>query len=386
MARVGRVVLSAGEKAELWTKWKAGASISEIGRMLGRSAGSVFSALQAKGGFAPTMRKRRQHCLTPAEREDISRGLVGGLSIQQLARQLGRAASTISREVTRNGGRGGYRAQQAEEHMWRRAARPKACVLNTTPALQSLVAEKLAEKWSPQQVAGWLKTMYPGDCRMQVSHETIYKSLFIQARGALKKELVAVLRSRRVMRRGRPAKTTGQSRGHISEAVSIRERPAEVEDRAVPGHWEGDLISGKANTHIATLVERHSRYVMLVKLSGKDSETVVSALVHHMQSLPRGLMASLTWDRGKEMAQHQRFTIAANVAVYFCDPQSPWQRGSNENTNGLLRQYFPKGTDLSCHSQEELDAVARQMNTRPRKTLGFRTPADIFNEAVALTG
>ena len=254
------------------------------------------------------------------------------------------------------------------------------------PALALVVAEKLRARWAPQQIAGWLKVEHGDDRTMRVSHETIYKSLFIQARGVLKKELMASLRSRRVMRRGRPSTRKRELRGQIVDAVSIRDRPAEVEDRAVPGHWEGDLVSGKGNTHIATLVERHSRYVVLARLESRQSEDVVAALVAQVRQLPAGLMASLTWDRGKEMAQHKRFSIATDVAVYFCDPHSPWQRGSNENTNGLLRQYFPKGTDLSVHSQQHLDEVAKELNTRPRMTLAFQTPAAILDKAFAASG
>ena len=248
-----------------------------------------------------------------------------------------------------------------------------------------VVAEKLDDHWSPQQVSGWLKVEYLNDRAMRVSHETIYKSLFIQARGVLKKELISRLRSKRMMRRGKTSTTQGQPRGQIVDAVSIRERPAEVEDRAIPGHWEGDLISGGKNTHIATLVERQSRFVLLVHVEGKDSDSVVSALVRQVKHLPAGLMSSLTWDRGTELANHKQFTVATDVTVYFCDPQSPWQRGSNENTNGLLRQYFPKGSDLSVYSQDDLDAVALQLNTRPRKTLGFMTPGAKLAQSVALT-
>lgn len=253
-------------------------------------------------------------------------------------------------------------------------------------ALARTVAIKLKKLWSPAQISGWLKLTYPNDENLQVSHETIYRSLFIQARGALKKELVAHLRRTRVMRRSRHHTQKTADHGRITNTVSISERPASVDDRAVPGHWEGDLISGSNNSHMATLVERHTRYVMLVKINGKDTETVINALIKQAHKLPSELYKSLTWDRGKEMADHQRFTLTTNIAVYFCDPQNPWQRGSNENTNGLLRQYFPKGTDLSVHSQAKLNAVARQLNERPRKTLDFHTPAERFNQCVAATG
>ena len=291
-----------------------------------------------------------------------------------------------SREVNRNGGLECYRASQADQAAWDRAQRPKPCKLITHCALARIVSKQLRRLWSPEQIAGWLKCAYPNDESCQVSHETIYKSLFIQARGALKKELLQHLRTQRAIRRSRHASQKGDGKGQITDTVSIRERPASVEDRAVPGHWEGDLIFGTHNSQIATLVERHTRYVMLAKVPSKDTETVINALIRQARSLPRELYKSLTWDRGKEMADHKRFTLATDIKVYFCDPQSPWQRGSNENTNGLLRQYFPKGTDLSVHSQAKLNAVARQLNERPRKTLGFQTPAERFNACVAPIG
>lgn len=299
-----------------------------------------------------------------------------GVSLRQIATRLCRSPSTISNEIARNGGFKDYRAVDADRRAWQQAMRPKPCRLAKNLRLRDQVAAKLQENWSPQQIAGWLRKNSNGDHSMELSHETIYRSLFIQARGVLKKELMAHLRSRRLMRRAKVSTTKGQPRGQIIDAVSIRERPAQVEDRAVPGHWEGDLISGAKNSHIATLVERQSRYVMLVQLQGKDTISVVNALMREVQKLPAGLMSTLTWDRGSELAQHKRFTLGTAVQVYFCDPRSPWQRGTNENTNGLLRQYFPKGTDLSDFSQGQLDAVAAQLNARPRLTLGFETPAD----------
>lgn len=296
---------------------------------------------------------------------------------------VGRAPSTISRELKRNGGTRHYRATKADTMAWDRAHRPKPCKLALTPRLRQIVIRKLQSKWSPQQIAGWLKTTHPHDEMHQVSHETIYRSLFIQARGALKKELQQSLRRQRSIRRAKQHNLKNDGLGQITNMASIRERQASVEDRAVPGHWEGDLISGTHNSHIATLVERHTRYVMLVRVKGKDTETVINALIKHAHKLPTELYKSLTWDRGKEMADHQRFTLATDIKVYFCDPQSPWQRGSNENTNGLLRQYFPKGTDLSLHSQAKLNAVARELNERPRQTLGFETPAERFNLCVS---
>jgi IS30 family transposase len=384
MARMGRPGLSAEQKRELWARWREGWSLSDIGRSLSKHAGSVFGIVLAKGGIAPPVRKRSGLSLRPEEREEISRGVMAGWSFHQIAAQLGRSPSTISREVSRNGGRRKYRATNADERAWQRGLRPKPCLLAAHPSLQMLVADKLQIEWSPEQISGWLKAEYGDDRTMRVSHETIYKSLFIQARGVLKKELTGHLRSRRIMRRSKTASTIGQPRGQIIDAVSIRDRPAEVEDRAVPGHWEGDLLSGGKNTHIATLVERQSRFVMLVRVDGKDSESVVKALVRQVRRLPQRLMTSLTWDRGMELAYHKRFSVATDVDVYVCDPQSPWQRGSNENTNGLLRQYLPKGSDLSGYSQSDLDAIALRLNTRPRKTLGFQTPGATLTKAIAL--
>lgn len=378
--------MSWAQKAELWRRWRRGETLSEIGRALDRLPASVFSLLQMHGGFAPAPRQRARRALSTPEREALSRGLARGDSLREIAAALHRAPSTISREVRRNGGRGRYRAVAADRQAWRRGRRPKACRLATRPRLRALVAAKLAARWSPEQIAGWLRDTFPGDAALHVSHETIYRSLFVQSRGVLKRALLAQLRRGRRFRHSRHATTAGQPRGRIVDAVSIRERPAAVEDRAVPGHWEGDLLSGAGNSHIATLVERQSRYLLLVRVRGKDTTTVVRALRRRVQRLPRGLMASLTWDRGMELAAHQAFTVATNVQVYFCDPQSPWQRGSNENTNGLLRQYFPHGTDLARHSQAKLDAVAQQLNTRPRKTLGFKTPAAKLSEIVASTG
>ena len=324
--------------------------------------------------------------MTLSEREEISRAVVAGHSMHSIAVQLGRAPSTIGREIKRNGGQESYRASQADKSAWDRGRRPKTCKLAENRALARLVAGKLQLQWSPEQIAGWLKQTYADDTSRQVSSETIYRSLFIQARGALKKELVEHLRRSRVMRRSRHHTQKTDDHGRISDAVSISERPASVEDRAVPGHWEGDLLFGSKNSQIATLVERHTRYVMLVKVAGKDTETVINALIKNARKLPEELYPSLTWDRGKEMADHKRFTLATDIQVYFCDPQNPWQRGSNENTNGLLRQYFPKGTDLSGYSQAQLNAVARQLNERPRKTLNFETPAERFHQTVASIG
>jgi IS30 family transposase len=386
MAYRTRIKYTAAQRAEIWDRWQRGESLNSIGRLFDRPSSSVFNMLAPTGGIRPPPRQRSRLALTLAEREEISRGLVRDLSLRTIASRLGRAPSTISREVNRNGGLQHYRASRADQTAWDRAHRPKPCKLASEPALSRRVASKLRAHWSPEQIAGWLKRTYPEQENHQVSHETIYKTLFIQARGALKKELQQHLRSQRAIRRSRHASQKGDGKGQIKDMVSIRERPAAVEDRAVPGHWEGDLLIGTHNSQIATLVERHTRYVMLVKVPNKETETVINALIRQAHKLPSELYKSLTWDRGKEMSDHQRFTLATDIQVYFCDPQSPWQRGSNENTNGLLRQYFPKGTDLSVHSQAKLNAIARQLNERPRKTLGFETPAERFNACVASIG
>jgi IS30 family transposase len=378
--------LSVQGKTELWSRWKAGESMSDIGRAMGKDPGSIYTLLLVQGGVARSPRRRPDVALMSGEREHISRGLAALDSIRKIARELHRPASTVSREIARNGGRTHYRAVFAEKRAWRRAERPKPCRLALEPELCRVVAAKLELDWSPQQIAASLKREYPLDSSMHISHETIYRTLYVQARGALKKELTEHLRRHHAIRRSRKYSAREDTRGQIAGLVSISERPPAVEDRAVPGHWEGDLLAGSKNTHIVTLVERQSRFVQLIKISGKDSETVVGALTQHVQRLPERLMESLTWDRGTEMAEHKRFTVATDVAVYFCDPRSPWQRGTNENTNGLLRQYFPKYTDLSTFTQAELDAVALRLNTRPRETLGFITPAEKLASSVATTG
>src|ERR1700758_1006692 len=377
--------LSAAQRADMWSRWKAGQSLNAIGRALGKDKQVIHFLLARHGGIAPPVRRRSRRALTLAEREDISRGIASGCSMRVIAQHLSRASSTVSREVARHGGRAQYRAHAADSKTWQSALRPKVCRLALHEKLRTLVASKLMQDWSPEQISGWLKQSYPDDESLRVSHETIYRSLFIQARGALKQELVKHLRSKRRIRRSRHSSIHGHSQGKIVDAVSIRERPAEVEDRAIPGHWEGDLLRGARNSHVATLVERHSRFCMLVKVPGKDTTTVVAALSRHVRTLPATLRRSLTWDRGLEMAQHKSFTMATNVKVYFCDPQSPWQRGSNENTNGLLRHYLPKKSDLSQFTQSELDQIALRLNQRPRKTLGFETPADKLQASVAST-
>src|SRR3972149_2561244 len=381
-----RIKYSTEQKSEMWDRWQRGESLNAIGRIFNRPSSSIFSQLSPTGGIRPPVQQRSRLALTLSEREEVSRGLATHQSLRTIAKQLGRSPSTISREINRNLGYDDYRATQADEAAWDRAHRPKPCKLACNRTLSRIVAAKLQLNWSPEQIAGWLKKEYPEEEHNQVSHETIYRSLFIQARGVLKKELQQYLRSQRAIRRSRHASMKQSGLGQITDMVSISERPASVEDRAIPGHWEGDLIRGSKNGYIATLVERHSRYVMLVKAKNKDTESVVSALIKQSKKLPVELCKSLTWDRGKELADHQRFKMHTNVDVYCCHPCSPWQRGSNENANRLLRQYLPKGTDLSVHSQAKLNAIARQLNERPRKTLGFETPADRFNACVASTG
>jgi IS30 family transposase len=381
-----RTNYSESQKALMWERWQKGDSLQQIAQLFDRNHSTVQGILSRTGGIRPASRRRSRLALTLAEREEISRAVVTGQSIRSVARQLGRAPSTISRELQRNGGQQCYRASQADQMAWDRSCRPKSCKLVENRALAHIVADKLRLQWSPEQISGWLKRTYPDDANSLVSHETIYRSLYIQARGALKKELLQHLKRPRVMRRSRHHTQKTDNHGRILDTVSISERPATVEDRAVPGHWEGDLLCGDRSSQIATLVERQTRYVMLVKVASKDSETVANALIKHARKLPQELYKSLTWDRGTEMADHKRFTLATDIKVYFCDPRNPWQRGTNENTNGLLRQYFPKGTDLSVHSQARLNAVARRLNERPRKTLNYETPAERFNQLVASTG
>jgi IS30 family transposase len=378
-----RAIITGAQREELWHRYKAGETILGIGRVLGQRPTTIHRVLQATGGIGPAQRSRSTRVLSLTEREEISRGISAGHSFHAIARKLQRAVSTVSQEVSRHGGRQRYRAADADLVAWDSARRPKRCLLARNLKLQRIVAVKLKQDWSPQQIAGWLRDQYPGNPELWVSHETIYRSLFVQARGALKQELIGHLRSKRRIRRSRHATDRGRGRGDIADAISIRQRPAEAEDRAVPGHWEGDLVEGSRGTYIATLVERRSRFVILVKLSEKRTEVVVNALIKAVRKLPTALRKSLTWDRGMELANHVQFTVATEVQVYFCDPYSPWQRGSNENTNGLLRQYYSKGVDLSGVSQAQLDAVARKLNTRPRKTLQWKTPAHILDSSVS---
>jgi IS30 family transposase len=378
--------LKPAQKEQVWQQWRGGASAVQIGLSVGAARRSVQLFLAEHGGLTPQPRTRATRALRLAEREEISRGLARGDSIRTIARRLERPASTISREIRRHEGRATYRALDADAAAWRSAQRPKRCKLATAPRLRALVVAQLRADWSPEQIAAWLKSRFPDNPTMHVSHETIYKTLYLQARGALKQELTNHLRRKRRLRQARTATRKGHGRGQIVDAVSISDRPATVEDRAVPGHWEGDLLLGGTRSQIATLVERHSRYVLLARLPGRDTTSVVQALTRRIRTLPTNLKRSLTWDRGLELASHKQFTVATDVQVYFCDPHSPWQRGSNENTNGLLRQYFPKGMNLSELTQRQLDAIALKLNTRPRQTLNWQTPAQVFAAAVASTG
>lgn len=374
------------EQQEVWRRFKEGESRRAIARAMGRHDSSIGDLIGRRGGVAPVPATRAPWTLTVGDRETISRGLAMGLSYRQIALQLDRPTSTVSREVARHGGRSAYRATLADERAWANASRPKVCKLAQSPALQQAVTAGLEQRWSPRQIAAELKRVHPDQPELTVSHETIYRTLFIQGRGALRKELAEHLRGRRPRRRARRAPLVPTGRGQIKDAVSISKRPAEVEDRAVPGHWEGDLICGALNSQVATLVERHSRFVMLVKVAGKDTDSVVTALTAKIRTLPEALKRSLTWDRGMEMANHAKFTVDTDVKVYFCDPHSPWQRGSNENTNGLLRQYLPRKADLSQVTQQELDAIADELNGRPRETLDWLSPNAKLRQVVALTG
>jgi IS30 family transposase len=373
------------QRALLWARFRAGDTMDAIAAALDRHPGMVQKTVAAAGGCAPRPPHRAPGALAMSERETIGRLLAQDAGVRTIARALGRAPSTVSREVRRNGGRTPYNAALADRRAWRRARRPKPSRLAQCARLRRLVAAKLAHDWSPAQIVGWLRRTYPTALELHVSAETIYRALFVQARGALKQELTAHLRTHRGRRHAQRAAGRPSRRGQIVGAVSITERPPDAEDRALPGHWEGDLLMGAGQTVIATLVERHSRYVHLVRVSSKETQVVVDALIRAVRRLPGQLMATLTWDRGHELQQHQRFAMATDVQVYFCDPRSPWQRGSNENTNGLLRQYLPKHANLRAYTQRQLDAVARRLNTRPRQTLDFRTPAEVLHHAVALT-
>lgn len=367
---------------EVWRLYRSGSKLWDIAQILDINPGSIHIILHRYGGIAPPKRKPREGRLTVNDREEISRGIASGESMRAIAKRLGRPPSTISREVLRNGGKDRYRAARAQKRAMQQLRRPKPCLLDVNEKLRNHVIARLQLDWSPEQIAGELPLSYPDDKSMRISHETIYKSIFIQARGALEKELRSHLRSKRKLRKSRGSEFKEAKQGRIIDALSIRERPAEAEDRAVPGHWEGDLVFGTIDSQVATLVERTSRFLMIVKIPTKHAPDVSSILARHVGALPDQLKKSVTWDRGSEMADHKQFTIDSGVRVYFCDPRSPWQRGSNENANGLLRQYLPKGEDISHYSQKELDEIALRLNTRPRKTLGFMTPAVKLEEVL----
>ena len=375
---------TSAERAEIWQRLQGGQTTVEVAAALGRWPSAIQRLLETSGGARPSGRRRRISALTFAEREEISRGLAAGLGCRTIAARLKRSPSTISREMGRNGGALRYRAAAADRRAEACARRPKVAKLAHCARLRGVVEAKLALKWSPQQISRWLATAFPTDLEMRVSHETIYMSLFVQGRGALRHELHRSLRTGRALRRSKHRVV--DTKGKLRDMVLISERPAEVEDRAVPGHWEGDLIMGTRKTCIGTLVERSTRFVMLLKLEKNTADAVRRAMSKSILALPAELRRSVTWDQGKEMADHARFTVDTGVQVYFCDPNSPWQRGTGENTNGLLRQYFPRLTDLSVHSRRHLDAVARELNERPRQTLGWMTPSQKLAELVALTG
>jgi IS30 family transposase len=377
--------MSSVEHEQIWHSWREGVPIKHIARALGRAEHGVRCLLERYGGYVPALRQRRAEELTAEQREEIFAGISAGLAARAIAERVGKHHSSVSREIKRNGGRACYRPSAADKAAWERARRPKMCLLRQRPRVCRYVVRGLCRRWSPEQISARLARHYLHDDSMRVSAETIYRTLFVQSRGALRKELTQHLRTSRTMRHAKKASHKGRGRGQIVDAVSISQRPAEAADRAVPGHWEGDLITGSNNSHIATLVERRTRFVLLAKVPSKETAVVVKAVSALIKKLPGELRRSLTWDRGKELANHKDFTIATDMQVYFCDPHSPWQRGSNENTNGLLRQYFPKGTDLSVHSQAHLNAVARELNQRPRETLDFQTPAEKLSETVALT-
>ena len=368
---------------QVWVRLRAGHAAKPTARELGLSTGTVRAYLVRCGGIRPEPRHRAPGRLTMAEREEISRGLAAGASIRAIAAAVGRAPSTVSREVKANGGVRRYRAARADQAAWARATRAKRCKLAGNSVLRDIVEEKLQQRWSPQQIAGWLKLTYPNTPEMQVSHESIYRTLYVQSRGALRKELSRYLRTGRVLRRPKGVRLP-DGRGGRPNTMHISERPPEAEDRAVPGHWEGDLVFGKGMSPVATLVERSTRYLMLVALphGNHQADAVADALANAITTLPQQLAKSLTWDLGHEMAQHRRFTVATGVQVYFCDPKSPWQRGSNENTNGLLRQYLPRRLDFRTLTQSDLDAIAQELNERPRQTLKFKSPSQALAEVL----
>ncbi|TKB46494.1 IS30 family transposase [Ferrimonas sediminicola] len=380
-------MFSEQEREFVFDSWKRGVGFSEIAQQLDTKPGTVFTMLRDTGGIKPPKRRRKATHLTLAEREEIRAGLSAKQSLRAIAKALGRSPSTISREVNRNRGSRHYKAVSADNRAWRKARRPKPCLLDTNLELKELVTEKLTLNWSPEQISGWVKESMPNRDSMHISHETIYKTIYYRSRSALSHLMASHLRRSHSLRQGKQHSRKRQpGRINIIDGVSIRERPKHIDNRKSLGHWEGDLISGSKNTHIATLVDRKSRYTVMLKLKGKDADSVNKALMAYFQALPAQLRKSLTWDRGMELAKHAELTELTGMPVYFCDAQSPWQRGTNENTNSLIRQYFPKKTCLGQHSQQRIDDVAEQLNTRPRKILGFKTPKQVIEMDVALTG
>jgi IS30 family transposase len=379
---MARTALSPAEVDEVWRRWRCGQAVKVLAREMRRHPSTVRDLLKRSGGVRPAPRRRWELRLSMVEREEISRGLAAGESLRVIAAGLGRAPSTVSREVAANGGRAGYRAVAADRAAWARGCRPKPTKLGRWPGLRSMVEDKLELRWSPEQISGWLRRRFPTETVMHVSHETIYRSLFVQARGDLRHELTRYLRTRRAMRRPKGTRLP-DGRGVRPNILNISARPAEAADRAVPGHWEGDLVFGRSMSPVATLVERSTRYLMLVGLpDGHRAELVADALAAAITTLPRQLTRSLTWDQGHEMAEHARFSVDTGIAVYFCDPNSPWQRGSNENTNGLLRQYLPRTVNMRDYRQADFDAIAAELNGRPRQTLDFKTPSQALTEAL----
>ena len=384
MKRVKRT-FTQDEKDLLFTLWKQGTGFSDIGRLLNAAPGTIFTALRETGGIKPNLRKRNKQHLTLEEREEIRVALSAQMSLRAIARMLNRSPSTISREVARNRGRRYYKAVDADKRSKRMAKRPKLGILESNPELRKIVMSKLELKWSPEQISGWLCVKYPRKKNMQVSYETIYKSIYVRARGIIPHSFTQHLRRSKSMRHSRYHRRSGDRNfTSVVNGMSIHNRSKNIDNRKSVGHWEGDLVSGTKNTHIATLVDRKSRFTIILKLAGKDAESVHIALLAAFKQIPEKYRKSLTWDRGMELARHAEFTKELGIPVYFCDPHSPWQRGTNENTNSLIRQYFPKKTDLSSHSQETLNDVATQLNDRPRKTLKFKTPSHMIEKCVAL--
>lgn len=374
------MALSPKQQDAVWERWRAGDPARVFARALCCSREAVRRLLTASGGIRPTPPCRSTLRLSLAEREEISRGIAAGESARIVAARLGRSASSVSREITRNGGRDQYRATTADRRAWQLAQRPKPCKLDTNSALQEMVQEKLLEDWSPQQIAVWLQRN-SSTGGMRISHEAIYRTLYIGTRLALPSAMTSHLRSGRRLRTSRRARRTGHGQGRLRNMISIHDRPKEIESRNEVGHWEGDLVMGRRPSAVLTLVERSTRTVRLIKLAGIKGSDVRAALVRNLRAVPPSMLRSITWDRGREMSEHEQIARDLGIRVYFCDPRSPWQRGSNENTNGLLRQYLPKNADLSLFTQEDLDQVANKINTRPRRVLAWNTSLELLRTA-----